>query len=205
MNATRITAAVALCLFIALQLGGAQVKKSDKNGSAAKTKSVLDFTMNTIDGKPQPLTAYKGKVLMIINTASECGFTPQYETLEKLYEKYKDKGFRILAFPANNFGEQEPGTNSEIKTFCSTKYHTTFDLFEKISVKGADQHPLYKYITQDSPFPGDVKWNFQKYLVDRSGKIAVRYMSKVDPISKEVTDEVEKLLAEPAPTVGMLR
>lgn len=196
MNTARITAAITLCLFIALQAGSAQVKKSDKKDSAMPSKGVLDFTMNTIDGKLQPLSAYKGKVLMIINTASECGFTPQYETLEKLYETYKDKGFRILAFPANNFGEQEPGTNSEIKKFCSTKYHTTFDLFEKISVKGADQHPLYKYITQDSPFPGDVKWNFQKYLVDRSGKIAVRYMSKVDPMSKEVTEEVEKLLKQ---------
>jgi glutathione peroxidase len=133
---------------------------------------------------------------MIINTASECGYTPQYETLEKLYETYKDKGFQVLAFPANNFGKQEPGTNAEIKTFCSTKYHTTFDLFEKISVKGEDQHPLYKYITEDSPYKGDVKWNFQKYLVDRSGKIAAKFMSAVDPMSKEVRDEVEKLLAE---------
>ncbi len=157
-------------------------------------KSVLDFTMHTIDGKPQPLSAYKGKVLMIINTASECGYTPQYETLQKLYETYKDKGFRILAFPANNFGQQEPGTNAEIKKFCSTNYHTTFDLFEKISVKGKDQHPLYKYITQDSPYPGDVKWNFQKYLVDRSGTIVERFMSAVDPMSKDVREEVEKLL-----------
>ncbi|HYQ87687.1 MAG TPA: glutathione peroxidase [Bacteroidota bacterium] len=151
--------------------------------------------MNTIDGKPQHLSAYKGKVVMIINTASECGFTPQYETLEKLYEKYKDKGFRVLAFPANNFGHQEPGTNAEIKTFCSTKYHTTFDIFSKISVKGGDQHPLYKYLTKDSPFPGDVKWNFQKYLVDRSGKIAARFMSPVDPMSAEVRQKVEELLA----------
>ena len=160
------------------------------------TKSVLDFTMNTIDGQPRPLSSYKGKVLMIINTASECGFTPQYAPLEQLYETYKDKGFMVLAFPANNFGAQEPGTNSEIKSFCSTKYHTTFDLFEKISVKGSDQHPLYRYITQASPFKGDIKWNFQKYLVDRSGKVVARYMSAVDPMSKEVRAEVEKLLAE---------
>ncbi len=159
-------------------------------------RSVLDFSMNSIDGKPQPLFAYKGKALMIVNTASECGYTPQYETLQKLYETYKDKGFRIIAFPANNFGEQEPGTNADIKNFCRTKYHTTFDLFEKISVKGKDQNPLYKYITQDSPFPGDVKWNFQKYLVDRSGNVVAKYLSAVDPMSKEVTGEVEKLLKE---------
>ena len=157
-------------------------------------KNVLDFTMNTIDGKPCKLSSYKGNVLMIVNTASECGYTPQYETLEKLYETYKDKGFRILAFPANNFGEQEQGTNTEIKKFCSTKYHTTFDLFEKISVKGNDQHPLYSYITKDSPFSGDVKWNFKKYLVDKSGKVVAKYLSKVDPMSEEVRKEVEKLL-----------
>lgn len=173
-----------------------QSKKAAKKVSTMHPKSVLDFTLNSIDGKPQPLSAYKGSVSMIINTASECGYTPQYETLEKLYETYKGKGFRVLAFPANNFGEQEPGTNADIKSFCSTKYHTTFDLFEKISVKGKDQHPLYKYITRDSPFNGDVKWNFQKYLVDRNGKIAAKFMSAVDPMSREVRDEVEKLLAE---------
>src|SRR5437879_5971006 len=161
---------------------------------AQSNKGVLGFTMNSIDGKPVPLSSYKGQVLLIVNTASECGFTPQYETLEKLYETYKDKGFRILAFPANNFGAQEPGTNAEIKSFCSTKFHTTFDLFEKISVKGKDRHPLYQYITEDSPFKGEVKWNFQKYLVDRSGKIAARYLSAIDPMSVEVRTEVEKLL-----------
>jgi len=173
----------------------AQSKSTEKKESVMPaTKGVLDFTMNTIDGKPQPLSAFKGNVLMIVNTASECGYTPQYETLEKLFETYKDKGFRILAFPANNFGEQEPGTNSEIKAFCSTRYHTTFDLFEKISVKGNDQHPLYQYITKESPLSGEVKWNFQKYLVDKSGKIVAKYLSKVDPMSKEVREEVEKLL-----------
>jgi glutathione peroxidase len=172
----------------------AQSKKVVKKESAMHRNGVLDFTMNSIDGKPKSLTSYKGNVLMIVNTASECGYTPQYETLQKLYETYKDKGFKILAFPANNFGEQEPGTNAEIKTFCSTKFHTTFDLFEKISVKGKDQHPLYKYITNDSPFTGDVKWNFQKYLVDKEGKIVARYLSAVDPMSKEVREEVEKLL-----------
>ena len=174
--------------------GGAAHRSADR--PAKGTKRALDFTMKTIDGTPKKLSSYRGKVLMIVNTASECGYTPQYETLQKLYETYKAKGFCILAFPANNFGEQEPGSNSEIKTFCTTKYHTTFDLFEKISVKGADQHPLYQYLTKDSPFPGDVKWNFQKYLVDRWGKIAARYMSAVDPMAPEVRGMVEKLLAQ---------
>jgi len=183
-------------VLMTIGFGNAQSKKADKNNSSVHPKGVLDFTMKSIDGKPQPLASYKGNVLMIINTASECGYTPQYETLEKLYETYKEKGFQVLAFPANNFGAQEPGSNAEIKTFCSTKYHTTFDLFEKISVKGNDQDPLYTYITKESPYKGDIKWNFQKYLVDRSGNIAAKYMSAVDPMSKEVRDEVEKLLAK---------
>jgi len=165
-------------------------------GGKGESASVLDFTMNSIDGKPVPLSSYKGHVCLIVNTASECGFTPQYETLQKLYETYKDKGFKILAFPSNDFGKQEPGTDAEIKTFCSTKFHTTFDLFSKIDVKGKEQHPLYKYITKDSPFPGDVKWNFQKYLVDRSGKIVAKYMSAVDPMSNDVRKDVEKYLGE---------
>jgi glutathione peroxidase len=182
-----------ITMFFACGIVLGQTSKTEKE--APKVKSVLDFTMKDIDGKPKPLSAYKGKVLMIVNTASECGFTPQYETLQKLYETYKEKGFMILAFPANNFGEQEPGTNAEIKTFCSTKFHTTFDLFEKISVKGNDQHPLYSFITKESQCAGDVKWNFQKYLVDKHGQIVTKYLSAVDPMSKEVREQVEKLLS----------
>jgi len=159
------------------------------------TNSVYDFTVNDIDGKPVKLSSYRGKVLLIVNTASECGFTPQYEGLQKLYELYRERGLRILAFPANDFGRQEPGTNAMIKEFCSAKFHTTFDLFEKIVVKGKSQHPLYRFITVDSPFSGEVKWNFQKYLVDRSGKIAGRYLSAVEPMSAEFRTELEKLLA----------
>ena len=201
MNVRHFVLALVACVtgFIAVESAHplkAQSRKATMSKSSAQQQGVLVFSMKTIDGKPQPLSAFKGKVLMVINTASECGYTPQYETLEKLYETYKDKGFRILAFPANNFGEQEPGTNAEIKTFCSSKYHTTFDLFEKISVKGKDQHPLYQYITQRSPFKGDVKWNFQKYLVDRKGKIVNRYLSAVDPMSEEVRRDVESFLAK---------
>ncbi len=194
LSETILLSAFSLLLFS--NMNSQQTKKEVQDHQTATSKNVLDFTMSDIDGKPKPLSSYKGHVLMIINTASECGFTPQYETLEQLYEKYKGQGFRILAFPANNFGAQEPGTNAEIKTFCTTKYHTTFDIFSKISVKGADQHPLYKYITEESPFPGDVKWNFQKYLVGRKGNIVARYMSKVDPMSDEIRSKLESLLSE---------
>lgn len=158
--------------------------------------SVLGFTMKTIDGEEVTLSQYRGKVLLIVNVASECGFTPQYKDLEALYRKYKDRGFMILGFPANNFGAQEPGTDQEIKTFCSTTYGVTFDMFSKISVKGDDQHPLYRLITSDSTYGGDVKWNFQKYLVDREGKLAGKYLSKITPMSVEVTSAIEKALKE---------
>ena len=189
---------IPIFLLSAILFAGSALSQSK---TVATTKPIVrkammyDFTMNTIEGKPRTLSSYKGKVLLVVNTASECGYTPQYETLEKLYQTYKEKGFTILAFPANNFGAQEPGTNAEIKTFCSTKYTVTFDLFEKISVKGTDIHPLYKFITNDSQFPGEVKWNFQKYLVDRSGKIVARYMSKIDPMSDEIQSNLKKLLA----------
>lgn len=150
--------------------------------------------MKTIDGREKSLADYKGKVLLVVNVASSCGYTPQYKDLEEVYRKYKDNGFRILAFPANNFGEQEPGSDEEIKTFCSTKYDVTFDLFSKISVRGDDQHPLYKFITKESPFPGDVKWNFQKYLVDANGRIVAMYPSKIKPTDRMVVERIESLL-----------
>jgi glutathione peroxidase len=155
---------------------------------------VLGFTMKTIDGGDVALSKYKGKVLLIINVASKCGNTPQYKDLEALYNKYKDQGFMILGFPANNFGAQEPGTDQEIKTFCSTTYGVTFDMFSKISVKGDDQHPLYRLITSDSTYGGDVKWNFQKYLVDREGNLAGKYLPKVQPMSDVLTSAIEKAL-----------
>jgi len=167
-----------------------------KEQKAVDMKSIYDFTMKTIDGKEKSLADYKGEVLLVVNVASFCGFTPQYKDLEEVFEKYKEKGFRILAFPANNFGEQEPGTDKEIKTFCESKYNVTFDLFSKISVKGDDQHPLYRYITKDSPFPGDVKWNFQKYLVDKKGNIVAMFPSRVKPTDKPFTEKLESLLGQ---------
>ncbi|HNA27437.1 MAG TPA: glutathione peroxidase, partial [Nitrospira sp.] len=122
--------------------------------------------------------------------------TPQYADLEQMYETYKDKGFEILAFPANNFGQQEPGSNEEIKGFCLTKYSVGFPLFSKISVKGDDKHPLYRYLTEQSPFPGEVEWNFQKYLVDRSGHVVARYKHGTKPLAQDIVKDVERFLAK---------
>ena len=157
---------------------------------------VYSFTLNSIDGKPAPLGDYKGKVVLIVNVASQCGYTPQYSALEAIYEKYKDQGFVILGFPANNFGAQEPGTNEEIKTFCTRKYSVTFPMYAKISVKGDDQAPLYAYLTKETGagISGDIKWNFTKFLVSRDGKVVQRFESAVTPDSKEVTSAIEKQL-----------
>jgi len=154
------------------------------------------FTMKTIDGKDQPLSSYKGKVLIVVNVASKCGYTPQYENLEATYRKYKDRGLAILGFPANNFGAQEPGSDSEIKEFCKMNYDVTFDLFSKISVKGEGQHPLYKYLTTETPFKGDVKWNFQKYLVDKRGNVVAMFPTRTKPTDDAVVQKIEALLAE---------
>ena len=157
---------------------------------------IYSFTLNSIDGKPAPLADYRGKVILVVNVASQCGYTPQYSALESIYEKYKDRGFVILGFPANNFGGQEPGTNEEIKTFCSRKYSVTFPIYSKISVKGSDQAPLYTYLTKETPagISGDIKWNFTKFLVDREGNVVQRFEPAVTPDSKEVIAAIEKRL-----------
>jgi glutathione peroxidase len=173
----------------------AQAKQGGAILMAAQSPMVYDFTLNDIDGKPISLEQFRGKVLLLVNTASFCGNTPQYTDLENMYEHYREKGLEILAFPANNFGQQEPGTNEEIKAFCHTKYSLSFPLFSKISVKGNDKHPLYRYLTEQSPFPGEVEWNFQKYLVDRSGKIIARYHHRTKPLAPEVVQDVERVLA----------
>jgi len=161
--------------------------------------SVYDFTPKSIDGQPAPLAAYKGKVLLLVNVASKCGFTPQYKGLEATYEEYKDKGLVIIGFPANNFGAQEPGTNEEIKTFCSRTYNVTFPMMSKISVKGDDQDALYKYLTDNEVHPGmggDIKWNFTKFLIGRDGVIEGRFEPATRPDSPEVKAAIEKALAE---------
>lgn len=160
--------------------------------------SVYDFTMRDIDGVDTKLSTYRGKVSMIVNTASKCGFTPQYEGLQTIYDRFKDKGFVILGFPANNFMGQEPGTEAEIKEFCSTKYKVTFPMFAKISVKGEDQHPLYNFLTNPATnpdFSGEIAWNFNKFLVDKNGKVIARFGSREAPDSEAVIAAIEKALA----------
>src|SRR5271157_124562 len=159
---------------------------------------LYDFTLPSIEGNATPLSSYKGKVILLVNVASRCGFTPQYSALESLYEKYRDQGFVILGFPANNFGGQEPGTNAEIKSFCTLKYNVSFPMFAKVSVKGADTTPLYQYLTQQAnpTMVGDIKWNFTKFLVDRNGRVVARFESPVKPDSPEVVEAVEKLLKQ---------
>ncbi len=154
--------------------------------------NIHEFTLNSIDGKPAPLSAYDGKVVLLVNVASRCGYTPQYTGLEALYEKYKDRGFVILGFPANNFGGQEPGTNEEIKTFCSAKYNVTFPMYSKVSVKGDDMTPLYKFLTETKG--GDVKWNFTKFLADKQGNVIERFESKVTPDDPGLVSAVEAAL-----------
>ena len=167
--------------------------------ASAKVKSILDFKMKDIDGKEVALKKYKGDVLLFVNTASKCGYTPQYEGLQAIYEKYKAQGFVVLGFPANNFKDQESGTNAEIKEFCQSKYKVTFPMFAKISVKGDDQDPLYQYLTSKETNPqyaGDITWNFNKFLVDKNGKILARFTSKDTPQSEAVTQAIEKALAQ---------
>ena len=162
-----------------------------------KQAMIYNFALKSIDGKEVNLSQYRGKALLLVNVASQCGYTPQYEGLQKIYSKYKDRGLVILGFPANNFGAQEPGTDQEIKTFCSTRYNVTFPMFSKISVKGPDQHPLYQYLTNattNPKFGGEIKWNFNKFLIDKQGKIAARFDSKDAPESETVVGALEKVL-----------
>ena len=159
-------------------------------------KSFLDFTMKSIEGKDVPLKKFKGEVLLVVNVASKCGLTPQYAKLEALHKKYRAKGFRILGFPANNFGGQEPGSNAEIQQFCKLTYQVDFDMFGKISVKGADQHPLYQYLTTlPAPKGGDIEWNFAKFLVGRDGKVIKRFGDTVEPESAPVVDAIKSAVA----------
>jgi glutathione peroxidase len=159
------------------------------------SRNIHDFQVRTIDGDTKSLADYRARTLLIVNTASRCGFTPQYASLEALYQRYKDRGFEILAFPANNFMGQEPGTNAEIKEFCSVQYRTTFPLFEKISVKGKDLAPLYAYLTRESGHPGVIKWNFTKFLVGPDGSVIARFGPFTDPLDKSVVEEIESSLS----------
>ncbi|MDZ7335717.1 MAG: glutathione peroxidase [candidate division KSB1 bacterium] len=162
-------------------------------------KSIYDFVVKDIDGNEVKLEQFKGKVMLIVNVASKCGFTPQYEGLQKLYMQYKDKGLVVLGFPANNFLNQEPGSNEEIKQFCSLNYNVTFPMFSKISVKGKDIAPLYQFLTSketNPEFAGDISWNFNKFLVDRWGKIVARFGSRSRPESDELVQAIESALGQ---------
>lgn len=169
-----------------------QAQEATNSGAG---QSVYDFKIKTMDGGEKSLADYRGQVILIVNTASHCGFTPQYTGLEKLYEKYKSQGFVILAFPANDFLGQEPGDDSTIKKFCELKYKTTFPLFSKISVKGPQIAPLYQYLTTASGFNGGITWNFNKFLIDRNGRVIARFGSKTTPMDSQVEAAVQKSLA----------
>ena len=164
----------------------------------AGEKSIYDFTINSIDGESAPLSKFQGKVVLVVNVASRCGFTPQYSALEKVYEKYKGRGFVIVGFPANNFGGQEPGSNQEIKTFCSTKYNVTFPMMAKVSVKGDDKTPLYQFLTDKTANPstgGEIQWNFTKFLIGPDGRPVARFEPNITPDDPQVTAAIEKELA----------
>ncbi len=157
---------------------------------------LYNFTMKTIDGRDKSLADYKGKVVMIVNVASFCGYTPQYKDLEAIYKQYKDKGFVILGFPANNFGKQEPGSDKDIAEFCERNYGVTFDIFSKISVKGEDIHPLYKYLTTETDFKEQIAWNFTKFLADKNGTVVAKYTTRVKPTAQEVIAKIDELTAQ---------
>jgi glutathione peroxidase len=173
---------------IAMLMGAASVM--------AETK-LQDISLKDIDGKATSLKNYDGKVLLVVNVASKCGLTPQYKALEAVHQKYKDKGFTVLGFPCNDFGSQEPGSNEEIKEFCSSKYSVTFPMFDKLHVKGPEQHALYTALTgPGSQYPGDIKWNFGKFLIGRDGKVIKRFEPKTAPDSPEVTQAIEAAIAQ---------
>ena len=167
--------------------------------AAEKVPGVLNFKMKTLDGKEVPLSKYQGKVVLIVNVASRCGLTPQYEALQKLYETYQDKGFVILGFPCNQFGKQEPGTASQIKQFCTSNYGVTFDMFSKIDVNGPDAAPLYKFLTSKQTDPdhaGRIRWNFEKFLISKEGKVVARFAPAVKPDDPKVIAAIEREIAK---------
>jgi glutathione peroxidase len=182
----KIVVLTALAVLAGLQ-GIAQVRSNN-------VSDVLNFTMNSLEGKPVPLARYQGSVVLIVNVASECGYTPQYEGLQALHKRYSARGLRILGFPSNDFGAQEPGSDSQIAEFCRKNYGVEFDMFSKISVLGPSKAGLYKTLTSTPGFAGEVAWNFEKFLVGRDGKVIARYRSAVEPLSAEITRAIEAAL-----------
>ncbi len=164
--------------------------------STMTAASIYDIPLKDIDGKATSLKPYEGKVILVVNVASKCGYTPQYSGLQSLHEKYKDKGLVVAGFPCNQFGRQEPGSNAEIKEFCSSRYNVTFPMFDKVDVNGSNRHPLFEALAgSNSPFPGNIKWNFGKFLIGRDGKILKRFGSGDEPDGEAITKAVEAALA----------
>src|SRR2546428_12157159 len=172
-------------------LTGAQTKLS----GVATVPAALNFTMKSIDGRPVDLSKYEGRVVLMVNVASQCGYTPQYEGLEELHRKYAAKGLSVLGFPSNDFGAQEPGSDSEIAQFCKQNYGVEFDMFSKIVVRGSGQAPLYKYLTTHPKFSGQVDWNFEKFLIGRHGEVIGRFKSEIEPSSKQMVSAIENAIA----------
>ena len=192
----RITKFASLCMSAILCWGCAEKEPAVKADINQNTV-FHDFTMESIDGRDVPLSEYRGQVALVVNTASKCGYTKQYEGLQKLYETYDDRGFVVLGFPANNFMGQEPGTNEEIAEFCSLTYNVTFPMFAKISVADEDKHPLYQYLTSEELHPGmggAISWNFNKFLIDKSGNVIARYGSNTTPEDAELIQAIEQAL-----------
>jgi glutathione peroxidase len=187
---------ISLLAILALVLGGTMIDSTTE--AATPAKSVYDFEVKRINGTKEneavALSRYRGKVLLVVNTASECGYTSQYKGLQALSEKYGKDGFEVLGFPSNDFGGQEPGSNAEIKSFCERSFKVSFPLFEKAPVKGEKMQPLYAYLTENAPTKGAVSWNFEKFLVARDGKVIGRYKSAVKPESEELTKAIEGAL-----------
>jgi glutathione peroxidase len=182
-------------LMVAKMVSGDEQAKTD----AKPVSAVLNFTMKSLAGEDVNLSQYQGKVILMVNTASKCGNTPQYKDLEALYTKYQDKGFVVLGFPANNFHAQEPGTDKEISEFCTKNYGVTFPMFSKIEVLGANKAPLYKYLTEsatDPKFPGEITWNFEKFLIGKDGQIAARFAPKIKPSTDQVVSAIEAELSK---------
>jgi glutathione peroxidase len=194
-NSRQLLLILPVIALLSAAAGGEDKKENPKKET--HMTDIYDFKVADIDSNDVNLADYKGKVLLIVNVASKCGFTPQYKGMENIYRQYKDKGFEILAFPSNDFMGQEPGTNEQIKTFCQLNYQVSFPLFAKISVKGKDIHPLYKFLTEKSTnpkFAGGITWNFNKFLIDRNGNIVNRFGSRAEPQSPEVIKSIEDAL-----------
>jgi len=196
---TIFTLAAAMIGALALLGSAALLWAEEPAPSTQPVKSALDFTVNDIDGHPVDLAKYRGQVILMVNVASKCGNTPQYEPLEAMYQKYKDRGLVILGFPANNFGQQEPGSDEQIKEFCSSTYDVKFPMFSKISVKGDDIAPLYQYLIRQPTAPqpaGDITWNFEKFLIGRDGQVIARFSPKTQPNDPAVVQAVEAELGK---------